>query len=157
MGRNNPLPDIGDMHIIQSNIQFEIFEYSQIPQIHQFDEFELLENFQLGEIDKLESLEFVKKRLQLAAKIENEFTTAGVPFPKESKYVPDMVAALILGGQLQTKGERGWFRLRRLAKSRDSPAAYIQTVLRDWLGENLLSEYRDAAVERYRKQTGYYR
>ena len=137
-----------------SNIQFEIFKYNQIPQLN---EFELFDNFQLSEFDKFEGPERVKKRLQLSAKIENEFAAAGVPFPQKSKYVPDMVAALILDGRLKGKGQQGWYRLRLLAKSRDSPAAYIQTVLRDWFSENLVSEYRDAAVERYRKRTGYSR
>ena len=146
-----------------SNIQFEIFEYSQIPQIpqipqiRQIEELELLDDFQSERFDKLDGSEWIKKRIQLSAKIENEFTAAGVPFPKESKYVPDMVAELILDGRLKVKGEHGWNRLRFLAKSRDSPAAYIQTVLQDWLGEHTLMEFRDAAVERYRKQTGYYR
>ena len=143
-----------------SNIQFEIFEYSQIhqiPQICQIEELELLDDFQSERIDKLEGPEWIKKRIQLSATIENEFTAAGIPFPKESKYVPDMVAELILDGRLKVKGEHGWNRLRFLAKSRDSPAAYIQTVLQDWLGEHTLMEFRDAAVERYRKRTGYYR
>ena len=68
-----------------SNIQFEIFEYSQIhqiPQVRQIEEFELLEDFQSEGIDKLDGKEWIKKRIQLSAKIENEFTAVGVPFPK---------------------------------------------------------------------------
>jgi hypothetical protein len=143
-----------------SNIQFEIFEYSQIPQVNQIPQiegFELLDDFQSERIEKFEGTEWIQNMIQLSAKIENEFAAAGVPFPKESKYVPDMVAELILDGRLKVKGEHGWNRLRFLAKSRESPAAYIQTVLQDWLGTHLLSEFRDAAVERYRQRIGYYR
>ena len=123
-----------------SSIQNKKFKNNQIPQ---FEEFENLD------FSKIEGIEASKRRIQLAATIIQDFAAAGVPFPQKARYIPDMVAALIVDGHLKIHGDKGWNRIRSRAKTRDAPGAYIQSVLKDWLGEGILSRYRNDAINRY--------